>query len=131
MREPFDRERTFIAVRRMTIQGKRIESGDPFDKSLVNVRRLRQMYDTRWIKMAPDNQLEPKPPVFVMPTKPEFLKLSNEGLRIWLKGHRVLPRPRATRVKLLELVEKKWQEYIDDLKSHISNGQAGAPTSAL
>lgn len=48
-RHAFDRDRDFIARRLLTIGGKTFAPGDPFDKTLVPTRRLRQLFDSHRI----------------------------------------------------------------------------------
>lgn len=120
LRELFDPHRVFTATKTLICNGKLIKAGEVFDKTLVNTRRLRQMYEQRMLDMAePQKTMAalPKPNELVVPQKPKFTELSNEGLRIWLRNNGVIARPRATRQKLLELVEAKWKEYIDVLTS--------------
>ncbi|RWB66569.1 hypothetical protein [Mesorhizobium sp.] len=48
----FDRERDFVANKVITIGGVDHVPGDPIDKTLLNTRRLRQMYEARKIRMV-------------------------------------------------------------------------------
>ncbi|RVC47584.1 hypothetical protein EN781_00155 [Mesorhizobium sp. M4A.F.Ca.ET.090.04.2.1] len=48
----FDRERDFVANKVMILGGQDLVPGDPIDKTLVNTRRLRQMYEARKILMV-------------------------------------------------------------------------------
>jgi hypothetical protein len=99
-REQFDPKRGFLTVRPILFNGKTIGPGQPFDVTLVNVRRLRQLYDQRYVKMAPVaagslRRFRPRPQ-----TSPE---LSDAQLRAKLEAHGVVPRRGAPRAKLLEL----------------------------
>jgi hypothetical protein len=49
----FDRERDFLAHKPMRVAGADFLPGQPFDKSLVSTRRLRQLYDSRKVVMVP------------------------------------------------------------------------------
>lgn len=121
-RAPFDPDRTFTATRNLILNGKLIEKGTVFEKTLVNTRRLRQMYEQRMLDM----QDEDEAPVSVThePIKPDFDTLSNEGLRIWLRNNGYIARPKMPREKLLQLVEQKWKEYMDGLASATRTGKA-------
>lgn len=50
--EKFNPAREFVANGQMTYGGKQLVSGDPFDKSKVNVRRLRLLYEQRRVRYA-------------------------------------------------------------------------------
>ena len=52
VRPDFDRTADFYATRLFTAGGRDFVPGDQFDKSLVDVRRLRQMYDLRQLKQV-------------------------------------------------------------------------------
>lgn len=43
----------FVAVRNFKIAGAIVSAGQPFDKSMVDARRLRQLYNQRLITLAP------------------------------------------------------------------------------
>lgn len=54
----FDSEQTFIVNKsNLIFNGEALEVGSVFDKSLVNVRRLRQLYENRKIVFADDNEV--------------------------------------------------------------------------
>lgn len=115
-RVPFDPHATYTVAKTLLLNGKLINAGDVFDKTLVNTRRLRQMYEQRMLQIVDDPQALPQADEVTIPTKPDFLSLSNEGLRLWLRNNGgFIPKPRTPRPKLLELVEQKWQEYMDAL----------------
>lgn len=61
LREAFDRDRFFVTVKPVTLNGRKFGPGQPFDKTLVTTRRLRQLYDTRYLGMtsAPAQLREP------------------------------------------------------------------------
>jgi len=98
-REQFDRERDFLAVRPIATGGKTFGAGEPFDKELVSVRRLRQMYEQRTLRMVPI-VVEGSPD---KPRAPSLSNLNDRDLRAWLEKRGVIPRRSATRQKLLEL----------------------------
>lgn len=52
-RPAFDPDQDFVTVREMTLEGTKLAPDQPFDKSLVTSRRLRQLYDGRYIKQVP------------------------------------------------------------------------------
>ena len=105
-REKFDRERSFFVVKpSMTFDGKSFVHGDDFDKSLVGDRRLRQLYDTRFLGMRPvGTNLDDKP-------KPIILeKLSLKQLTLLLEDNGVTPRVGATRKQLEARARKMCKE---------------------
>lgn len=53
-RNKFDLERDFVVRRALTLGGTKLAPGDHFDKSLVSVRRLRQLFDQLTIMFAGD-----------------------------------------------------------------------------
>jgi|SRR5690606_1040747 len=113
---PFDPEATYTAAKTIICHGKLFNVGDVFNKSLVNTRRLRQMYEQRMLHMVEEGLPVPEPARVQKPIKPDFENLSNDGLKLWLRNNSgYIPKPRTPRSKLLEMVEQKWQEYIDAL----------------
>jgi hypothetical protein len=65
-REDFDRERNFVAKRQFVFGGKAFAPGQLIDKTAFTVRRLRQLYDQRFIEFGPDTIVE----VDAAPTAP-------------------------------------------------------------
>lgn len=114
-REQFDPNATFVALRTIVTQSKHFNPGDEFDKKLVNVRRLRQLYEQRWLDMVDTPAPTLDTAKSKIPVKPDFLHISNEGLRVWLRNHGITPSPKTMRDKLIEMAEQKWKEYIDGL----------------
>ncbi len=60
-RPEFDQHGEFVCVRNFMHGGRQCCAGEPFDKTTVAARRLRQLYETRYIREAVD----------VMPPKSE------------------------------------------------------------
>lgn len=58
--EEFDRDRDFVARRHFRCSGWIFCPGDPFDKTLVSTRRLRQLFGARLIKFGADGAEKPK-----------------------------------------------------------------------
>ncbi len=87
--EPFDPERNYLVARPILTNGVTIGADQPFDKRLVTTRRLRQLYEQRYLKMAP--------------ASPAPETLSDSDLRKWLEARGVIPRFGAARQKLLDL----------------------------
>ena len=53
-RQPeFSRDRDFLVARAIKAQGRSFNPDEPFDKTLVTTRRLRQLFEQRFIKFAP------------------------------------------------------------------------------
>ena len=115
-RAPFDRDDTFVLLKTTKVAGHVFIVGEIFDKSLVPTRRLRQMYESRWITVyAGKDKSSDKTSDLVLPVKPDFVELSSQGLRQWLCNHEYVARPRMTHTQLVKLAENKWQEMIDVL----------------
>lgn len=98
--DEFDRGRDFVAVRGFRVNGQQVLPGERFDTSLVTVRRLRQMYDTRLIEFSKTGQPE------VTPAQPMDVlgSLSDEALSEQLMAKGIVPRPNASREWLLRKV---------------------------
>ena len=54
-RDKFDPEADFFCVKDFKCCGKEFKAKRPFDKALVDLRKLRQMYDARWIFQGETN----------------------------------------------------------------------------
>ena len=52
LREAFDRDMDFEAVKAFKFDGKAFIPGQSFDKTQVTTRRLRQLYDNRYLRMV-------------------------------------------------------------------------------
>ncbi len=48
-RDPFDPGKDFVVLRPMTVSGLDVQSGESFNKQLVTTRRLRQLFDQRYL----------------------------------------------------------------------------------
>lgn len=48
-RVPFDRDANFVIIRPFTLSGVQMKVGAAFDKTLVTVRRHRQLYERRLV----------------------------------------------------------------------------------
>lgn len=59
-RPPFDPRCTFVWTRGAIVSGQPVARHDPVDPASVTPRKMRQLYDTRWIELAPDS---PEPQV--------------------------------------------------------------------
>jgi hypothetical protein len=62
-REPFRPGAQLRARKAFECQGQAFRPGDVFDSTLVDERRLRQMYDSRWLDAMPsDDDRKPAEP---------------------------------------------------------------------
>lgn len=112
MRAHFDHKATFIVMRPMKINGEFHAGGATLNKNLLSMRRIRQMYDNRMLRMA-DKMPEPE-----FPTKPPFDDITDEELKQWLTSHNIVVRPgkrRSSRKTLLEKANTKWEELMTEL----------------
>jgi hypothetical protein len=77
-RNRFDPDREFTVRKRLTLGGVTFYPGDPFDKTLVNTRRLRQLFDHRTIVYEGETpgaiipQLSDEPEAAPEPTQAEL-----------------------------------------------------------
>lgn len=60
-REEFDPSQNFFTVRAITFQGRSYGPGQPFPKHLVEPRRLRQLYETRYLRQEAPPRSEAPP----------------------------------------------------------------------
>jgi hypothetical protein len=112
-REPFDRTREFRVLRQMILAGRVYVTNEAFPKTLVNDRRLRQLYDQRYLQMVP---LDPVPldtnpaPVIEkeVGSRPDFADMTNQQLTQYLTDHGVTPRHGWKRPQLLQRAEQAW-----------------------
>jgi hypothetical protein len=65
-RKTFDPSLDFVVRRRVTLGGRIMEPGEAVDKTVMNLRRLRQLYDQRVIIFAGD-----KPGAYIPPATAE------------------------------------------------------------
>jgi hypothetical protein len=112
MRPEFDRDRELIVVKPFNIQGRRWNCEEVFDPKQVTVRRLRQLYDSRYLKHMPEIKSAAQP-TEAPPPIPKFEELTSAGIKQWLKNHGVRPHPRTSHAKLVELALAKWKEVND------------------
>jgi hypothetical protein len=54
----FDPEANFVVNRPILISGEEIAPGTTFDKKLVDLRRLRQLYDQRYLRLSELKKIE-------------------------------------------------------------------------
>jgi hypothetical protein len=59
LREKFDPEREFVVARRFLFNGITLAPGEVFNKSLVVPRKLRLLYDQRYVRMTAAKPGEP------------------------------------------------------------------------
>ncbi len=58
----FNRNNDFVVGKRLLVSSRLFETGQPFDKTLVSTRRLRQLYDAKYLQMLPRQPKPPEPP---------------------------------------------------------------------
>lgn len=109
-REEFDPGRSFVVTRCpagtvvLRVAGTEFRPGKPFQKNLVSVRKLRQLFDMRYLGMTNE---EPLPPLF---QKPNFSALPDPAIREWLRAHGVVPRLTATTVQITARASEEWEK---------------------
>lgn len=89
LREAFDRDMDFEAVKTFKFDGKTYNPGQSFAKALTSTRGLRQLYDNRYLRMV-----LPEQPIIREPRPVHHFEI----------GNTITPepevRPRVKRVKL-------------------------------
>jgi hypothetical protein len=104
-RETFDAERSFVANRSFLWAGRSVDAGQPFtDKG--NKRRLRQLYDGRFLKMLPPEQQLPEED----DGRPLFVSMTEAELLAWMKGHGVIAHPKLNKDGLVKKARLLWLE---------------------
>lgn len=103
-REKFDPQRSFFVSRHggCKVNGEMLPWGSNFDKTAVNTRRLRQLYDTRTISHKPLEAAEPLPL--------NLEKMSEKQLYLFLEDNGVIPRHGAGYEWLLARAQKFVEE---------------------
>ena len=61
-RQDFDRGFVFVVQRAFLLSGKELAPGTIFDKSLVDSRKLKQLYDQRYLRLAEADELPQSKP---------------------------------------------------------------------
>lgn len=107
-REPFDRSREFEVCRTIKVNGRLYEPGYLFDKTEVNVRRLRQMFEQRTLNMLPAGVVKTPKMVGGTSLKPDFARLPIEALREWLSSRHIIPRFNTKKSKLALMASEEW-----------------------
>lgn len=116
-RDAFDPHRQYHVVKTGHVAGKLFQAGEIFDKSVVDVRKLKMMYEGRWLTMASLEdapRVEPHKPAAL--NKPDFQALTAPELRLWLSAHNATPpRARVSHETLRHMAEAKWAELLKDV----------------
>lgn len=85
----FDPEAEYVVNKgNFVIQGRAFDVGEPFDKSLVNVRRLRQLYETRKI-IVKSNEEKSLTSVEETVIMPEIVKAGPAWKKVMLNGEQI------------------------------------------
>lgn len=106
-REKFDPDRQFRAIRGFPFLDATYGPGDIFPREVTTTRKLRQLYEARYLVMDP---LSVKPNQSILDYLndhggTELSLMSIDELKAWLVEHGVVPRYGASRVQLLERAE--------------------------
>ncbi len=60
-RDKFDARGEFVIQRPMSWSGRELTPGSLFDKTLVTIRKLRQLYENRYLRIATAEDTPPPP----------------------------------------------------------------------
>jgi hypothetical protein len=99
-REAFDPLQNYVANRTFAFGPRTYKEGDPFNER-DDMRRMRQLYDGRYLRMAPKRV-----------DAPDFKTMTENQLKEWLtdRGYAALAHPRSTHVRLVERAQRVWAE---------------------
>lgn len=104
--DKFDESRTFIVRKNVRVSGHDFVPGEQFDKALVTVRRLRQMYEQRIVIMADEELVK----TLARRRRPVFSNLPIEALRDWLRQHGVIARHNQNHAALVQRAEREYDK---------------------
>lgn len=104
MRE-FDRDAEFRATARLPLaNGKRYRPGDIVDTSAFNTRRLRQLYQQRFITMHEPEETRDDA------ARPHFEQMPTPAVVSWLKTRRKVPRAGSKRMFIVLMADAVWRK---------------------
>lgn len=75
-RQDFDGALVYVVQRAITMNGETLVPGQVFDKALVSNRKLRQLYDQRYLRLAEVGDSQPPPTRAVQPRAAKNARLS-------------------------------------------------------
>lgn len=104
----FDRQMAFKVRRAIKIGGRLYQDGDYIDKDTLSTRRLRQLFEQRFVVA--------EEPVVDEGIQPKFEEMSTEAAKDWLQRHGIVCRARWKRTQILEAARRHWaKEHADDV----------------
>jgi len=107
--EQFDRNQKFIVRREIKVSGKLFKYGEELDKNLLTTRRLRQMYEQRFVSMEQYASDE------VSNTEPAFEQLPTRAILDWLNTRKVVVRKGWDRAKI---IQKAYKTFYKEREAH-------------
>lgn len=118
IREDFDERRDFACTRTFTLGGVTYKMNDTLQKDQLTVRRLRQLYDHRYIRMLPwgVEEASAKTDVIQMPA---FASMQTEALEVFLQSNNVVPRIGSSRDVLLKKAIQTWNRMSEEKKKAV------------
>lgn len=103
--QPFDRNQDFVVLKAFSFNGRTWQPNAMFDKTTATDRKLRQLYESRYLRMVGASDL------FDGALGPRFDSMPDTALREWLTantGH--VPHELATRERLIARAKRRWHE---------------------
>ena len=101
---PFDRTKVFRAMPKLNIfNGKPCKPGDTIDTTLLTTRRLRQLYEQRFVSMHDIEEEDDK-------ARPLFEQMPTPAVVSWLKSRKKVPRRGALRESIVKLADAVWRK---------------------
>jgi hypothetical protein len=113
VRERFDETREYVANKKFGWAKAKFREGDPFPGLHVTVsqRKMRQLYDARYLRMLPLNpgklqeMIQP-----VAPAMPDFDRISDEAITVWLENNGASCEDMETRDGLIAKAQRHWKK---------------------
>lgn len=115
--EEFNRNRSFYVFKPITVMGKKFRAGDLFEKTLVTTRRLRQLYELRYLKMGPSVKEE-------QPERPDFSTWPEEAVKEWLSANGKGWLEHETLDKLVKRAAAEWDRRFTVSKQEATKSAA-------
>lgn len=104
-RREFDRNAVFLAGERLPpVGGKKYRPGEKIDTSLFTTRRLRQLYDQRFLTMQDPEEVEEE-----SNKRPLFEQMPTPAVIAWLRTRRKVPRAGSLRENVVKMADAVWR----------------------
>lgn len=113
----FNRECEFTVQREIKINGVVFTPGSPLDKTHLSTRRLRQLFDQRFIGQGAVPLKGPE-----LPSEIDFAQLPTAAIIDWLKQRQKSPRPNSDRAKIINLAKVVQAKEKEAAQKEVADG---------